>query len=297
MKHLRLTEAVVITLLTIFYTLSMVGGIFAAENKSKKILYYDYTYRFIHQPTIDGANGEPGACGTLLKKLAGKYGYDVVCTKDGSVFEGDLSQYAAFVFYTSGELDHPGGKVGAPMSPKGMQKFFEAIRSGTGFLGIHSATVNPLADNADPNLPGAVYAKIIGARFIGHGKDQEANVMILKPGELPSLSKIGTGFRVHEEWYRMKMFTPDDHVFLVLDTKGMKGDIYQCPPLPLAWARKEGKGRVAYHAFGHRNKYLNTPLVTGITGDLLEFVLGLRDFDLTPNLAQIPSGSDKADKK
>ncbi|MDO5582333.1 MAG: ThuA domain-containing protein [Planctomycetia bacterium] len=283
MKNDHLIRAFLISL-TVLFTFSMSAAIFAAEKESKKILYYDYTYRFIHQPTIDGANGEPGACAVMLKDLAGKHGYEVICTKDGSVFDGDLSPYAAFVFYTSGELNHPGGKIGAPMSEKGMKNFFEAIRSGSGFLGIHSATVNPLSDKADPDLPGAIYAKIIGARFVGHGKDQEADVKILKPGELPSLSKCGSGFRVTEEWYRMKMFTPDDHVFLVLDTKGMKGKIYECPPLPLAWARKEGKGRVAYHAFGHRNKYLNTPLVSGITGDLLEFVLGLREFDLTPNL-------------
>lgn len=296
MKQFRFVQVVIIVLTAIF-SLSINAGLWAAEKGAKKILYYDYTYRYIHQPTIDGVHGEPGACAALLKKLAGGHGYDVVCTKDGSLFDGDLSQYAAFVFYTSGELDHSGGKIGAPMSAKGMANFFKAIRSGAGFLGIHSATVNPLADDADSDLPGAIYSKILGARFIGHGKDQEANVIILKPGELPSLSEIGTGFRVREEWYRMKMFTPDDHVFLALDTKGMKGKIYECPPLPLAWARKEGKGRVAYHAFGHLNKYLNTPLVSGMTGDLLEFVLGLRDFDLTPNLNQIPSGSGQADKK
>ena len=33
----------------------------------------------------------------------------------------------------------------------------------------------------------------------------------------------------------------------------MQGSEYKRPPFPLAWARKEGKGRVYYNAMRHRD--------------------------------------------
>ncbi len=274
--------------MTLLFLTVFTSEVLGKDPQSKKILYYDYTYRYIHQPTIDH-NGQPGTCGTALKKMAAKLGYEVVCTKDGSFFDGDLSQYAAFVFYTSGELDHPGGKIGAPMTEKGMNNFFKAIRSGTGFLGIHSAAVNPQPKDAAPDAPGAIYSRMLGAQFIGHGKEQISEVFIMKPGELPSIKSEGSFFDLHEEWYRTHQFTNDLHVLLVLNTKKMTGKIYQCPPIPVAWIRQEGQGRIAWHAFGHRNNHWSNPLILGITGDLLEFVLGLREMDLTPNLDKVPA--------
>ena len=38
----------------------------------------------------------------LFSELAGHAGLDVECTKDGTVFDGDLDQYAAVVSYTCG---------------------------------------------------------------------------------------------------------------------------------------------------------------------------------------------------
>ena len=43
----------------------------------------------------------------MLSELGKQHGVEVVCTKDGRVFDDDLAQYAAFAFYTSGDLTAP----------------------------------------------------------------------------------------------------------------------------------------------------------------------------------------------
>lgn len=253
--------------------------------EKRKILYYDYTYRYIHEPTID-QDGKPGLCGSALKTIAEKYHCDVICTKDGSIFEGDLNSYAAFVFYTSGELNHPGGKVGSCLSDKGRRNFLNAIENGSGFLGIHSATVHPISLK-DPDPLSTAYVKMIGGSQIGHGKQQEGTILATDPVELPCLKKTGTSFRHFEEWYAMKDFNSDLHVLLLLKTEGMEGELYRPAMFPIAWVRKEGKGRVAYHALGHKNSHWSNAFVLDLTDDLLRFVLGDLDLDLTPNLQKV----------
>ena len=52
-----------------------------------------------------------------------------------------------------------------------------------------------------------------------------------------------------EEWYSLKNFSKDNHVLLVLETAGMHVFHYKRPSFPIAWVRKEGKGRVYYNAW------------------------------------------------
>jgi type 1 glutamine amidotransferase len=71
----------------------------------------------------------------------------------------------------------------------------------------------------------------------------------------PKFPGLGSdeAFTIKEEWYSLKNFAEDIHVLLVLETGGMRGAEYKRPPFPLAWIRKEGKGRVYYNAMGHRD--------------------------------------------
>ena len=112
---------------------------FAADDKpGRKILYFDLSTEWEHPPTVDEKDGTSKAA-KIVKKLGKEIGFDVDCTKDGSVFDGDLSQYAAFVFFTCGDLDVKVENK-TPVSKAGMKNLFDAVRSGTGFLGIHCAT-------------------------------------------------------------------------------------------------------------------------------------------------------------
>ena len=58
--------------------------------------------------------------------------FDVTATEDTSVFTAEnLERYAAVIFYTSGEL---------PMSEVQKAALLDFVRTGGGFLGVHSAS-------------------------------------------------------------------------------------------------------------------------------------------------------------
>jgi len=269
-----------------------------ADEAKKKILYFDLSTEWEHPPTVDEADGTSLAA-KCVKKLGEELGYDVTVTKDGSVFDGDLSGYAAFVFYSCGDLDKaPEGKIG--VSKEGEQNLYKAIRSGVGFLGIHSATdtwqcAGPLFEN-QPIDQRTEYIKMIGGDFITHGEIQEAALTITEPVQLPTLKAMNAGeMRATDEWYTMKNFNHDMHVILVQQTEGMKHNdhnaCYNRPAYPSTWARMEGKGRVAYTAFGHGNEMWAMPHVLGVVRDLMTFVSGDLDLDLSPNFDEVcPEG-------
>ena len=76
--------------------------------------------------------------------LGRKHGFDVVCSQDPKIFEGDLDQYDAIAFYTTGKA----------ISAEGKANLLEAIHGGKGFVGIHSATDTfRIPDSATRSIP------------------------------------------------------------------------------------------------------------------------------------------------
>jgi len=269
---------------------------FGNENESKgKILYFDLSTEWEHPPTVNEADGT-----SFSAKIVQQLGYNVHATKDGSVFDGDLSQYKAFVFYTCGDLHKaPEGKTG--VSEQGRKNLLTAIRAGTGFVGIHSATdtwktPGELYEN-QPFEERTDYNKMVGAAFISHGEIQEATIRVTELADLPSLKALGKEtFRHTDEWYASKNFTPDMRVLLIQETDGMKktrGNVcYDRPAYPMTWIRMEGKGRVAYTALGHDNKRWEAPPFQSILTDLIDFATGRIDLDVTPNFDKVCPGAN-----
>ena len=68
-----------------------------------------------------------------------KAGFDVECTKDGSVIDQSLERWDAFVFYTCGDLTKPDKYNNPPMTAAGKQRFLDAVAAGKGYVGFHSA--------------------------------------------------------------------------------------------------------------------------------------------------------------
>ena len=266
----------------------------SADSQRGKLLYFDLSTEWEHPPTVDEEDGTSFAA-KVVKKLGESLGFEVTCTKDGSILDSDLGVYRAMIFYTCGDLDRaPETRTGATV--KGYENLLRAIRRGTGFLGIHSATDTwqcsgelwenqPIADRTE-------YIKMIGGDFITHGSIQEATLTVTEPVQLPSLKGFANRqIRFRDEWYTMKNFNPDLHVLLVQETDGMlqeDGNIcYKRPPYPSTWIRKEGDGRVAYTAFGHDKEMWQAELVQSVIRDLMRFVTGDLDLDLTPNMDQV----------
>ncbi|HVG17854.1 MAG TPA: ThuA domain-containing protein, partial [Blastocatellia bacterium] len=150
----------------------------------------------------------------------------------------NLKQYAAVVFYTTGEL---------PVSDEQKAALLDFVKSGKGFVGIHSAT--------DTFYKWAEYGELIGGYFDQHPWHQQVTVKV-EDRNHPATRHLGAAFEIKDEIYQFKDFSRDRvHVLLSLDT----GSVDLTLPavrrtdkdFALAWWRNYGRGRVFYTALGH----------------------------------------------
>jgi type 1 glutamine amidotransferase len=265
----------------------------AAEKKKQKVLYFTRSAGYEHG-AVKLKNGKPSISDRTLTELGKRHGFEVVCTKDGRVFDGDLNQYDAIAFYTSGDLTKPNKAKTPPMSAEGKKKLLRTIAKGKGFVGFHSATDSfhskgPRNQNQTEVDP---YIAMLGGEFIVHGAQQEAIIRSASP-KFPGVKQFGKVQKLKEEWYALKNFAKDLHVVLIEDNEGMKGDCYQRPQFPMTWARMHKKGRVFYTSFGHRDDIWTNPKVQGIIVGGLSWAMGNVKVDVTPN---IDKATPKADQ-
>ena len=262
----------------------------AQEVKPAKILIFTRSQGFQHEPAKLLDDGTTGTGRILTKYFADKdKKIEIVETQDGGVFDGDLNQYDAFVFYTSGNLlnaeDSKNDKA-KPMTETGLRKMFAAVQAGKGFVGIHSATDTHCGINEEGS---DIYTRFVGARFTGHGAQQDATLTVVQPTAFPSLKAVEGGkITTKDEWYAMNRFNKDMHVVMIQETEGMQGKDYERPPFPATWIRKEGEGRVAYTSLAHDNRYF-TETVHYIS-DLIEWAVGRFPADTTPNIEKVTPG-------
>jgi len=254
------------------------GWVAAAEKKKQKVLYFTRSAGYEHG-MVKRKDGELSFSEKTLVELGKKAGFDVECTKDGSVFDGDLDQYDCIAFYTSGDLTKEKAGQGPPMSPKGKQKLLRAIAAGKGFVGFHSATDSFQSGGIDP------YIAMLGGEFLTHGAQQEATLTVTSP-KFPGLGDAKS-LTMKEEWYALEKFADDLHVILVQETEGMTGGPYQRPPFPATWARMHGKGRVFYTSFGHRDDIWTNPAVQSLILGGIAWTMGNVDAEIPPNIDKV----------
>lgn len=259
----------------------------AADKKKQKVLYFSRSAGFEHD-AVKRKDGKPSISERILTELGNKHGFEVVSTKDGRVFDGDLDQYDAIAFYTSGVLTEPNKQQTPPMTPEGKEKLLRAIAAGKGFIGLHAATDSfhskgPSNQNQTELDP---YIAMIGGEFIVHGAQQNATIRATSP-EFPGVKEFGQSVSLKEEWYTLKNFAKDLHVILIEDNEGMEGDCYQRPPFPMTWARMHNKGRVFYTSFGHRDDIWTNPGVQGIIAGGLAWAMRNVNVNVTPNIDKV----------
>ncbi len=258
----------------------------AAPLARPKILFFTKSTGFEHS-VVKREGDSPAYAERVLKEFAGEAGFDIEATKDGTVFDSNLDQYAAFFFYTTEDLTQAGNDKTPPMSKAGKQNLLDAIAAGKGFLGSHCAsdTFHSPGDRRKLQETPDPYIAMLGGEFISHGPQQEAKMRIVD-SKFPG---IGTQaeFKLNEEWYSLKNFAADLHVLLVQETAGMQGQDYVRPPYPATWARKHGKGRVFYTSMGHREDVWSNPLFQAIVIGGMRWATGQVEADVTPNLLAV----------
>ena len=183
--------------------------------------------------------------------------FDVDVTRDASVLDAEtLAQYDAVVFYTTGEL---------PMDADQKAAFLRFIRSGGGFIGIHSAT--------DTFYEWPEYGELIGGYFDNHPWRQDVAVRV-EERDHAATRHLGSSFRISDEIYQFRSWDRSRvDVLLSLDTASVdaqKEGVHRTDgDFALAWTREYGDGRMFYTALGHedavwRDERFQRLLVNGI---------------------------------
>ena len=290
----------------------------------KKVLFFTKSQGFQHS-AITRPKNDPTKLAfaeQLLTDLGAKHGFEVTCSKDGTIFSPEnIAKFDVFAFYTTMDLTKdsdkydtmkgPDGKnVPDPskllhkepgMPPGAKEAFLDAIKGGKGFIGFHSATdtfhsgvkdKTNMLRNVDEQGRDAFdpYIQMIGGEFIVHGKQQKATLKAIDK-KFPGAAALDNQSFV-EEWYSLKNFAPDLHVILAEDNTGMEGDMYQRPPFPQTWARMHGKGRVFYTSMGHREDVWEKPEFQALVVGALKWSSRQIDADVTPNISQATPGAD-----
>jgi type 1 glutamine amidotransferase len=260
----------------------------AEDNHTTKprVLFFSKSSGFEHN-VVKRTGEAPSISEATLTEIGRMHGFDVIATKDGRVFDSDLAQYDGFFFFTTGNLTDSGTDKTPPMSVQGKEALLAAIRDGKGFLGVHSAsdTFHSKGNRFETQPQPDPYIAMLGGEFLSHGSQQEARVKIVDPN-FPGLRGSSDSFRIKEEWYSLKNFGKDMHVLLVLETEEMHGSDYERPPFPIAWARKEGKGRVYFNAMGHRDDVWMSERFHQILAGAVAWATGRAEAELDANMSK-----------
>ena len=290
---------------------------------TKKILFFTKSSGFQHSVIAhDPKNPEKlSYAEQILTDLGAKSGFEVTCSKDGTIFASDaMNKFDAFIFYTTGDLTKdsdkyqmlagPDGKKTVKgdlitkepgMGDAGKAALLEAVKNGKGFLALHCGSdtlhshgkqgtemirdVNEKGEDAfDP------YIQMLGGEFIVHGAQQKAVLRCVDP-KFPGAAGFDKA-SFNEEWYSLKNFAPDLHVILLQDCEGMKGPMYQRQPYPETWARMHGKGRVFYSSLGHRDEVWKMPEFDALMTGALNWATGRVEAEVTPNIKDVAPGAD-----
>jgi uncharacterized protein len=203
-----------------------------AERPPARILYFTYSAGYRHD-VIPLSRA-------ILMQLGSNSGiFEVTATEDTSELSSEnLERYAAVMFYTSGEL---------PLSHAQKTALLNFVRSGRGFLGVHSAT--------DTFYTWPDYLDLIGGYFNGHPWHQAVTIQVVDPSD-PLVAFLGNSLQVEDEIYQISDFDyRGSRVLLRLDPRsvdlGKTGVHQRFYGWPLAWTRFYGEGRVFYTALGH----------------------------------------------
>jgi type 1 glutamine amidotransferase len=140
----------------------------------------------------------------------------------------DVDSFSAFV------LDYHHKTI----SDSALKQLDDFVRNGGGILAIHAATAS-----FKQSMP---YFKILGGRFIGHGKVERLTVESLK-GEIFGSSG---DFFVRDELYIHEL-EPGIEVHFTAKHEGKD--------VPVVWTYQHGNGKVCYAVPGHTSATMSNP--------------------------------------
>jgi len=255
--------------------------------KPRKMLVFSLTRGFKHKSIPTG--------NLMMQLMAEKTEtFDVVVSNDLSNFEPEkIKDFDAICFLnTTLEVFSPAKGVFAKMSDlekkealnlenRLKKSLMEFIKSGKGFVGIHSAT--------DTFYQWPEYGEMIGGYFNGHpwgaGSPVSVKVEDGQANHACCAHLDGKNLEFKEEIYQFKApYDPKKlQVLLRLDpekmdlNKGKRKD----KDYPVSWVKHHGKGRVFYCSLGHNHHIYENPKVLQHYLKGMQWALGDLEIEVT----------------
>ncbi|MFC5410661.1 ThuA domain-containing protein [Larkinella bovis] len=218
------------TILTLLSIFCLSTGIASAKDA---ILVFSKTKGFRHKSIEVGK--------ASLWKLGQENGFSVDTTENADLFTpNNLKKYKAVVFLsTTGDI----------LNAEQQAAFEQYIKKGGGFVGIHAA--------ADTEYEWPWYNQLVGAYFLSHPKQQNAEIEIVDKKHL-STKMLPDRWKRYDEWYNYKSIVDGIKVLGKLDEKtyegGKNGDNH-----PFIWYREFDGGRSFYTGGGHTDESYSDP--------------------------------------
>ncbi|MCD9020607.1 ThuA domain-containing protein [Cohnella silvisoli] len=210
-----------------------------------KVLVFSKTAGFRHDSITAGI--------AAIQSMGAASNFQVTVAEDASLFTTvNLAQYSSVIFLmTTGDVLNAA-----------QQTAFEGyIRSGKGFVGIHSAS--------DTEYTWPWYGSLVGSYFDSHPAVMQANIKVADQAH-PSTSTLPKNWTRTDEWYNFKSNPRGAvHVLATLDettyTGGNMGYDH-----PIAWCQRYEGGRSWYTGGGHEaSSFSETAFKQHILGGIL----------------------------
>jgi len=200
-----------------------------------KVLLFTKTEGFHHESVHEGV--------TAVRQLASRNNFAVDWQDNGSIFNDKaLANYAAVIFLNT---------TGNILSDEQQAAFEKFIRSGKGYVGVHSA--------ADTEYDWPWYTRMVGMMFKIHPQQQTAYLKV-EDSSFPGMERFPKKLLWTDEWYEYGERKSTDLQFLLsVDEKSYDPNVKWGDNVgkgmgsfhPIAWYHHYDGGRAFYTGLGH----------------------------------------------
>jgi len=212
----------------------------SADRPAAQLLLITHAAAYEHDVVRRPDSGRPSLVEQVVTDLGRQSGLTVthLQTADelATLTPVSIRQFRAVMLFTTGS---------APLPSETRLALFEHVRSGAGFVGVHSAS--------DTWYEVPEYAALLGGVFNGHPWHERVRILV-EDSSHPATAHLGPAFWLTDEIYQFRSWSRNGvHVLLRLDPTSIAVDRGSRPDADyaLAWTRRHGGGRVFYTALGH----------------------------------------------
>ncbi len=200
-----------------------VGQLSMAQKGQFRVLLFSKTEGFHHESINEGV--------TAIKALAVRHNFSVDWQENASIFnEKALANYDAAIFLNT---------TGNILNDEQQAAFEKFIRSGKGYVGVHSAS--------DTEYDWDWYTKMVGMMFKIHPQIQTAYLKV-EDKNFPGMERLPSKFIWTDEWYEFgPLKSTDLHYLLSIDEKSYNPNV--------KWGENVGKGMGDFHPIAWYHNY------------------------------------------